>query len=576
MQAKKYSLKYSFTFFFAYQLLTILLNVIFFSPTISKLEDEFAYYYQSLIFEKGILFQNVIKPDNISWERLGEIIQLPYIFFTNGITYSSHHHGWSFFLTGFSYFGLREYSNFFIFLISFLVYYNLCMEIFPKGYSTGKTISILLFIASPLLNSLSHSYMSHLSSLLFLMLMVLFRIRAQKINNFLSLKFAIITLLLGMSIFFAFWIRLQSAIPTILAILVYDIILFIKNYKSNKKMIFLSLSTLGFVILSYVSMKYYYNLFPSKVLFLTSAFFNKFFPANCQNVSLLNFESMGCFPTYNTVGHSFRKMILNVISLVSSLNAEHSPFNLPLLAFFMLLLPIGFKRIKKCKFDLLLLLIFIFNLGIFSFYWHDGGDNYRGRYLSDTIFSFYILIGLWGTLFLNTFFSKIYIKYNFKFGVFIFCFLSSLFPNNLSIKGDFINSNSFNNSFDKTSSNAPKNSVIIAADDMYLDVIKESALENKLDNKILFSRKQILSFLNIGNSSIASNGIRIDSNGYLRDKSDNLLLTEIRKDEIDSFKNLENINDCYKITFKEYLPMSKKNKNFNIWEKKDEKIERCF
>lgn len=573
---KEISFQFKSKYMFAYFFIAVVTFLLLQGRPFPKLEDEFAYFFQSLIFDKGQIVFQMQKPTGITWERFSEIVQLPYIFFNEGVIYSAHFHGTSFLFTLFGKIHIKPYTGVILLSLSFIVYYLLAKKLF-KTNKNGMYLSYLLFIGSPLLITLSSTYMSHIPALFFLVLMTYGRIlidtRSRK-----QLSFSLLFLCLG--IFGSIWVRPQSAFPAIFALFLFDSYrLILKKFADKRIFLYIVFYSIVLVV-SYSSLKLYSDNLPAKNIFLTSSFMGNFFESGCQSIGIG--EKTGCFATYGTLGHSPLKLLFNSLDLISTLSSEHSILGIPLMPIFLFLFPIGYARMKKGKFDLLLFGIFSMNLGIFSLYWHNGGESYKGRYLADSIFSFYLLLGIWGGIFFKKHLREKIKKHNLAFAISIFFLIGSAYSILFGIRGHYLNREYVPyTSLDSFTKDHPRNSILASANslnvpnELFIEKYTVPRERNKQD-KATFTKKQILSTYNRGNVTLAAIATEMDDFGYLRDSFGNVLLTEIASDEIEIFGKQINVSNCYVIPFFEEFQMKNdKKKLITFWESKLGKFKDC-
>ncbi len=306
----------------------------------------------------------------------------------------------------------------------------------------------------------------------------------------------------------------------------------------------------------------------------------EFFAEGCQSIGLG--QNTGCFDTYRTLGHSPTKLFFNMIDLASTLSAEHSPIALPLLPIFLLLLPIGLKRMLKGKLDLLLFGIFALNFGVFALYWHNGGESYKGRYLADSIFSFYLLLGMWGSIFIKRKVLHLVGKKQFLASIVIFFILGSTYSILFGIRGHYFNREHVPySSFDQFTNEYPKNA-IVSSSNSQKDHFQEFSTRYKIPREndhskiVQLTKRQILSFFNLGNVTLAAVATHMDDNGFLRDKFGNVLLTQIDPSEAESFQKWTSTDSCYTIQdFESFSPRKDKKKLITRWESEIGKFKPC-
>ncbi|MBK8393698.1 MAG: hypothetical protein IPL26_00390 [Leptospiraceae bacterium] len=386
-----------------------------------------------------------------------------------------------------------------------------------------------------------------------------------------QLSFSLLFLCLG--IFGSIWVRPQSAFPAIFALFLFDSYRLILKKFTDKRIFLYIVFYLIVLVISYSSLKLYSDNLPAKNIFLTSSFMGNFFESGCQSIGIG--EKTGCFATYGTLGHSPLKLLFNSLDLISTLSSEHSILGIPLMPIFLFLFPIGYARMKKGKFDLLLFGIFSMNLGIFSLYWHNGGESYKGRYLADSIFSFYLLLGIWGGIFFKKHLREKFKKHNLAFAISIFFLIGSAYSILFGIRGHYLNREYVPyTSLDSFTKDHPRNSILASANSLNVPnelFIEKYTIQKNVINKTKqrLQKKQILSTYNRGNVTLAAIATEMDDFGYLRDSFGNVLLTEIASGEIEIFGKQINVSNCYVIPFFEEFQMKNdKKKLITFWESK--------
>ncbi len=246
----RFPIRLGIKFFAVYFFLSIGIFLFLQGTPYPRLEDEFAYYFQSLIFDKGKILFTMQKPPEITWERFAEITQLPYIFFQKGVVYSAHFHGTSFLLSLFGLFKMKPFTGIILLGISFFLYYSICQNLFYRN-TTARWIALFLFIGSPLLITLSATYMSHIPALFSILVLISSRIWMEKRER--EKRSILIPLLfLGLGIFLSIWIRPQSAFPSILALLMFEGYNLILEKGQSNSIYNASINTLLFVILKLI------------------------------------------------------------------------------------------------------------------------------------------------------------------------------------------------------------------------------------------------------------------------------------------------------------------------------------
>jgi hypothetical protein len=513
-------------------------------PSIPRLEDELAYYIQSLIFSKGNLIQKINLPPNINPDRLAEIFQLPYLIFENASYYSSHFHGWSFIIYLFSIIKIQAYTNSIVYIGSFFLFYYLLKEIYPANKSI-PLIGLVLFLSSPILLFMTVTYMSHLASFLVLLCLsiIWFTKKEYKFKYIFFLFFTII----------AFFIRPQSAIPFLFAIGLGEFLALLYSYhKKEEKYKQIEIYKRGLLIafsllIGTISWYLYAKKFPGQTFFFTEYYFGKYFSPTCQSIGFG--PGHGCYTTFGTYGHSIRKVLLIFSEEISFLNHEFSFIGLPLI---LLAIYSGIrnKRIfKPGSIELSFLFIFTVNLLLYGFYWHSGGESYGGRYLIDTSFTFYFLLSRLFYLDRKHYLKLIPTnKINCKNIIFIVLF-SIIVNSFLQVRGEYINIfqppyrsvNEFSN--DKIQNSIINGSSLVT---LGFKPSEEKVLDEfHRDKKIILNQSQIKAFINVGNVNFYASTSYIDRDGFFRDNNNNLLLWDLKGDEISAFSSYYGIKNSY-------------------------------
>jgi hypothetical protein len=124
---------------------------------------------------------------------------------------------------------------------------------------------------------------------------------------------------------------------------------------------------------------------------------------------------------------------------------------------------------------------------------------------------------------------------------------------------------------DKFTNEYPKNA-IIASSNTQRDHFQEFSnrykvlRENDHSKIVQFTKRQVLSFFNLGHVTLAAVSTHMDDNGYLRDKFGNVLFTEIHPSEFGYFQKWTQTNSCYTIQdFESFTPRKDKKKLITFW-----------
>ena len=433
--------------FFAALLGAIVLRVALAGPAVPRLEDEVAYHVQALIFESGRLRGELEAPGEISGARMGEILQLPYVFFdvanesssgkhsANAHYYSAHFHGWSAILAALAQVHLKAYANALLALLNFWLIFALLRctfhgtipnampgAVFGPQPLAGALV-LFLYVCAPDTTIMTGTYMSHTASQTLLLLLLLVHQRLARTG-----PRVILYVLLTFAVFEAFvFVRLQTLVPALFALVVADVLLLSVSYVRRARKTRSAASTgatspnftatVGGILVRLLVLAvavtialFVYSLYSRALgleeLFYTRAFMDRFFEAGCQTIGWG--PGHGCFPTYGSLGHSFRKFLLNGFDLLSTLNHELSPGGLPLLPIAVLLIARNWRTVfDPEQFHFKYLLVFLAVTGVYSLYFHNGGESYRGRYVLEAVFLFYMILARLTALEFESFFARV-------------------------------------------------------------------------------------------------------------------------------------------------------------------------
>lgn len=497
---------------------------------VPKLEDELAYYIQALIYSKGQTVQKIIPPEGISLERIQEIMQIPYIIFDGDLYYSAHFHGWSLLLALFDKIGLMSFAGIAVSVGVSAVFFMLLKINYPED-SAMHTVGTAVLFSTPSFIFLSSAYMSHSFTLFLSSLIFYVWIKGRENPKYFILLFILVPAILVT--------RIQSSAAMFSALIISDIAEIMIQKKSIRDILYLRIIALAAaVFLGAAAVYFYYIQFPAGKIFLTDHYFSQFLAKNCQSLGIG--ESHGCFPTYGTLGHSFRKLVLINLEELYSLNNAASPAGIPLLS----LIIYSFWKMKNAvnawRTEFTLLLIVLSQIGIYGLYWHNGGESYQGRYLLDCGFAFMLLGASALKPLIKDFGKKPIILY------IIFSFTVISF---FRIKGEFFTpyiQPVYN--IDSISPEKTENCLVFGKSfpDKGTDSVSEFS-----SAKISFSLKQTKSFLNTGAVNFFALADRIDENGYFRDRNGNAFAWDSETAENELIEKKLQLKDSCKAVLKE-------------------------
>ncbi len=396
--------------------IALLARPLLFGPALPRLEDEIAYHLQALLFADGRLTAHVPALSGVSTAGLEQLIHVPYLIVNpapdGGVSYySAHLHGWSFVLAGLSFVGLAPYGTLLLTSANTALLLLAVRTFFPRSGSALRDATVLLWITSPVVFFLASTYMAHTAgATLILLTVIAWRGMSLFDEGTPGTKTAPRSLAWGGVFVFAagalVFLRPQAGLPIMAALLAFDgyqlaARCYARIQGTNAgpetwplprvigRMVFtVAVFGLGLYLFSLYS-----RIFTEagESIFFTSIYMGEYFHPGCQAIGW--WQDQGCFPTYGTLGHSFRKVLLVSFDALSTLNQEAAPGGVPLFAVAVLLGVRHYRRLlTPGSNELLLFLIFASVTSLYSLYFHNGGESYRGRYLTEVIFAFYLLL----------------------------------------------------------------------------------------------------------------------------------------------------------------------------------------
>ena len=486
--------------------------LLLFGPALPRLEDEIAYHVQALIFESGALRGTVLWPEEIAGVGVRSVLHLPYLIFRDHSFFSAHFHGWSAVLALSSLVGLKPFANALVCMLNLFLFTLLVRRLNERR--SFRVIAIVLFISCPVLILLSNTYMAHplsLSSILALLILW------QRLEGAAGHARLFLPAAIALLVPVAFFIRPQTILPTTAALILADtlrLILGAKAKHSRSRIAFRAGALLVGLALALLSGRLYAAQFGSESIFFTAEYFGQ----GCQALGFG--PGHGCFPTYGTLGHSLRKVLLITLDLANTLNQEHAPGGLPLLLVFFVLAIRNWRSLfNPAQPEFVFLVVFGANFVLFSLYFHNGGESYRGRYLTESAFALYILIAQM----LATEWQATKASEGGRLEQTLAIVTTTLVFSNvlLLIRGDYINPE-FQpfRSASELSSPAPSNALISAVDRPL-----PRTFIDEFDGKTgALSVAELRPFLNLGYGTLAATAVRLDAQGYLRDARNNALV----------------------------------------------------
>lgn len=493
---------------------------------------------------------------------------------------SAHFHGWSALLAGLAFVKLQGHANALLALLNFALFALLLRRLVSarNGFAgtaddhrATRIFALFLFACAPATVILTGTYMSHVAtqSLLLALLLAYTGLRFGASDDAKSpqqsgqsrraewpARAGWTLMLVGALVGLAF-VRLQAAVPVAIALISSEIALIAANLWSGRERpvgdaywstpsALLRLSALAFAAgLALWLYELYTRALGHDHWFYTRVYFERYFEAGCQAIGWG--PGHGCFPTYGSLGHSFRKFLLNGVDRVSELNHELSPGGLPLLALALLLALRHWRALLDPRgMQLRLLLAFLGGVGVYSLYFHNGGESYRGRYVFETVFAFYLLFAALCVQELARFFASRKSGEGGEWRDHFACVLLALAPALLLINVAFTIRGDYFSRFiqpyaalGELPGPAVSQSVVSARDLVEQLGEREPAtgafyypLEFETGQRTAIPLASMKAFLNLGYASLAATATRLDEYGLLRDRDDNVLVGDARPGEI--------------------------------------------
>lgn len=486
-------------------------------PAIPRLEDELAYRLQSFLFLSGQLMGAAPAPAGLTQERWNDILLLPFMLRDGEWFYSAHHHGWSALLAVFEAARLGGAANALLAVGALALIGPLLSAAAPASDRGDRTLAVALAASLPALYFASGSYMSHVAALAlecaFALGWFLYPRRAGWLLTFAA----------GVALAF---VRPQSAVALMGALLAVDALAALPARTAGadalaprRYYLLRALQTAAALVIGLALVRAYGGLFPADRLFFTEAFLAEYAAPGCQ---ALGFGAdRGCYPTYGTLGHSWRKFLLNNLEALQSLSLDLALFGAPTLAALVALAWRNPRMFRVGGAPLALLAVLGAHLALFGAYWHNGGESYRGRYLLDCAFAPVLLaVLLWRA---DRAGAALYGGALQRFA--LAASLAMLLLNALALaRGGFVNvaAPPFR-SVNEFSSAPLSGALIVTALNANSGPLRapdefEPGLVRTLE------QRRVRAFLNDGYVTLAAAAKRFDERGRLRDASENVLV----------------------------------------------------
>jgi len=516
-------------------------------PAFPRLEDEMAYFIQSLFFSEGVLMGK--------FPEVKDLFVIPYIIHKGDTFFSTHQHGFSYFITIFKFLGLIHFINSILTAANSLLLYALARKL-----KLSQKFSIFVqafYLSIPLTYFLSRSYMSHHLAQFFLLLMLISWLAAyEKRKNIFTRNFALYSALFLISGLFLAFTRIQIFVVLIGSFLLSEAFYFFnltrtKNLKNIAANDFSgALLICGLSLIAYISLKEYASLYNMNSLIFLRDYMSEYVNPGCQSLGWG--EGKGCFYTYGTMGHTFLKVLLNMTSFLFSFNNVLSPLYLPVFAAGIYLIYKEKTAIFSNEKFLLILITPFIQLFLHGLYFHNGSENYFGRYLYESApLLFIVFAGAAEFYFERKKVTIYFFRHTAAAGMFI-VILMALFSNH----GDYTGFKP-----DISELRKIQNSLILIQDDT-LDLVTPDEYNPGKD--FVMPAEKARYIVNFHYGEILSLQLFEYKKGYFRDENGNYIFpTNISADRARELAGLLGLKNIY--LFKIVLPDYKKiNKNIKI------------
>ena len=530
-------------------LAAVLFKFILAGAALPRLEDEVAYFIQSLIFESGSRHALLIPPTGMAVESLKDAAFLPFLIQTGNEYYRAHMHGWSIVLSLFSMVHAKSIATLVFTLLNIGLFYALSRHFLSEAVASARIIALSLFVASPVLLFLSNTYMSHTLALALSQCVVLAHAKLTRLRPIWMVVFVLASVA-------AFFVRPQSIVPLMAALVVYEMLRLAwgeAKAASALRMLLILLSC-G---LAYGALSLYADWMRFDSVIPMTAYVKQYLVDGCQSLGFG--PGHGCFPTYGTFGHSFRKTIWNIGDLMARCNQELAVGGVPLVLGVIVLIVRHFRKIRMDGPETLFLLILVITIGEFGLYFHNGGESYRGRYLAEVAFALMLLVGLLirhETILTSRAASVAAMGIAFALPVI------SLFQ----IRGEY-----FHPVLGSFSSVGDRNPLIrdslIRVEPVQGGVETVRSEFGGPDETIELTRRK--RYLNLGYGTLAATAVRVNANGLLEDARGNVLLGDISDEDAQRFGR-----PVYLLRYSAYEPVTKSSKIVRIWKRSPAFVER--
>lgn len=518
-----------------------LLKLLISGPALPRLEDETGYHLQSLIFQSGALKASILAlPDA---PLVMDALRLPFTGQDGLSYYSLHLHGWPLVLALFGALSLSPFANLLFSILNVFLFYRLLSLHMAPG-KWPAIVSLAVFSLSPLLLFLSGTYMAHTFALTLSLLLVHCHERITLQNSARRNVFFAFSCFLTAGVLVL--VRPQTLAPLAAALLAAG---FLDRGKDTRSAVLRALTLVGGAACGYLALRTYGMSFPG-------------FPVNSDPCNAPGFgPGHGCFPTYGTLGHTLQKTLFNTGDLISRWNQELSPGGLPVLFVTAWLFLRRWRSAMRSRLVVLYALTVAASIAQFGLFFHNGGESYHGRYLTESSFAMAMLLGL--LLQLESAAREDGGESLFQLAGRMIVPASILLAAGsalLQIRGEYFHPHI--EPFRTASALAPVRDSLIV-----LELPENADLPSRDEftgDTISIPRSRVKTYLNLGYGTLAATAVRIGKEGIPEDRFGNLLLGEMKRS--DALKLAQTLKrPAYVLKFGSFEPVTKSSRYMRFW-----------
>ncbi len=522
----------------------LLLSPLWRGTAFPRLEDEVAYHLQGLLFRSGLFEGNLLFPSFASASDAERHLPVAWIQFV-GTTYSSVHlDGWSFVLALFGAAHLSGFASTALALTAIVLFWVVASRMFGHS-AVGVGLAVTLFVAVRLTPALANTYMSHVFALALSLGCVWAWLELDN-GRPRRTRIAAAGALFLLSSLYALT-RLQTFGPLLLSFLIADLWgdagAIQRRARLKRTLVVLAAAGAGALA------TWLYGLASGTAHYVATG---------CHSPGIG--PGHGCFPTYGTLGHSFTKLVWNGMDLLGRWNQEAGPGGLPIALFVVSLAFLRFRTAGRAV--RMLVLLFGGHTLLHALYFHNGGESYRGRFLTEASFTIPLLCGWfyerWGAgRWDNP--DRLLIP---------IALLSLLSATLVGVRTDYFHPYLKPvRSIAALASPPLRNTLVIAP--YHPDIAPASGLvvPDEFDRQrvVRFSPGEIQRFLNVGASTAVATADRIGPHGFPMDASGNVFIGPVEESRIRHWVRHLGLERAARLHYHSARPGTEGNRWLRLW-----------